>query len=363
MTGPSKAFQPIRVGRVQLGHRIAMAPLTRMRADEKTNVLPDFSEEYYEQRASRPGTLLITEAAMISPEAGGYANAPGIHSKEQVERWRGIFGRIHKSGSFVYSQLIAMGRRAPEKVMGKGNVVAPSDIPVNNGDVPRPLTEKEIQGYVQQFVTAAKNAIEAGADGVELHAANGYLFDQFQHENSNHRTDRYGGSIENRARFTLETIDAVSKAIGADRTAVRFSPWESTGDMNYGVSAIPQWSYLAVELEKRRLQGQELAYVHLTEPRVAGQVDREQKSHESNDFFRQIYRGVLVRAGGLGDIALINELCAKDDKLVIAVGRHFISNPDLINRFEAGIPLNKYHRPTFYGQGRIGYTDYPFAST
>uniref|UniRef100_A0A060TGC2 ARAD1D22440p n=1 Tax=Blastobotrys adeninivorans TaxID=409370 RepID=A0A060TGC2_BLAAD len=357
----SNAFKPIKVGRMELGHRITMAPLTRMRSDEKTHVLPKMAEEYYEQRASRPGTLIITEATFIGANAGGYPLAPGIYSDEQLAQWKKVFEKIHGKGSYVYAQLWALGRVAPEEVIGKGNVVSASDVPSSDGAVPRPLSVEEIRQYVKDYATAAKKAVEAGADGVEIHGANGYLLDQFLHENSNLRTDEYGGSIENRARFTLEVIDAVSEAIGADRTAIRFSPWGEFGDVDYGVSPIPQWSYLASELEKRRRNGKELAYIHLVEPRVGGNADRETQDHESNDFFRLIYGGIIIRAGGLCDRQLIDEYTNKEDKTLIALGRYFIANPDIVNRLERGIPLTKYNRDTFYSQGPEGYIDYPFA--
>lgn len=356
----SKAFEPVKVGRLELGHRVAMAPLTRMRADEKTQALPDVAVEYYEQRACRPGTLIIAEAAFISPESRGYPKSPGMWTKPQLDQWKKVFDAIHAKGCFVYAQLIAMGRVAPEGVVGKGNVVGPSAVAAAGEDQPRALTEQEIQQYVRDFATAAKNAVQAGADGVEIHAGNGYLVDQFLHENSNVRTDKYGGSIENRARFALEVIDAISQAIGPDRTAVRFSPWGEFGDVDYGVSAVPQWSYLAAELEKRRIAGKELGYVHLIEPRVGGNDDRDKKDHESNDFFRLIYGGMLMRAGALADMKLIDDLVTKDQKALVALGRYFVSNPDLIDRLEKGIPLTKYHRPTFYSSGLEGYIDYPF---
>lgn len=370
MTVSNNAFKPIKVGRLQLGQRIVMAPLTRLRADEKTHVLPEMSEQYYEERASRPGTLIITEATFLAEKAGGFPSAPGIYTDEQVARWKNIFEKIHAKGSYVYVQLWNLGRVAPEKVMGKGNVMSASDVVFDGSDLPgeyyapenkpRPLTVDEIHQFVEDYVTAAKKAIEAGADGVEIHSANGYLLDQFLHENTNHRTDEYGGSIENRARFTLEVVDAVSKAIGADRTAIRFSPWGDYGRVDYGVSAVPQWSYLAAELEKRRREGKELAYVHLVEPRAGGYEDRDSSNHESNDFFRLIYGGILVRAGGFGDRKLLEQVTSQEEKTVVAIGRYFISNPDVIDRLEKGLPLTPYDRDTFYSKGPKEYIDYTF---
>jgi NADPH2 dehydrogenase len=203
-------FTPIKVGNIDLKHRVVMAPLTRFRAID--HVPNDLVAEYYEQRASRPGTLLITEATFISAAAGGYDDAPGIWSEKQVEGWSKVFDRIHRKGSSVFVQLWALGVQAYPQVLEKEGLpfVSASDVPMEKGGkIPHSLTRNEIQKYIQDYIYAAKNAIAAGADGVEIHSAHGYLLDQFLHENTNLRTDEYGGSIENRARFTLEVVDAL----------------------------------------------------------------------------------------------------------------------------------------------------------
>ena len=364
----SNLFKPLKVGSLDLQHRIAMAPLTRLRAIG--HQVGDIHVEYYAQRASRPGTLLITEATFISEAASGYANAPGIYKKEHVEGWSKVFKGIHQKKSFVYVQLWALGRSAYKADLDARGLpfVSASDVPVPSSSpdtpspVPRPLTKEEIKQYVQDYVQAAKNAIEAGADGVEIHSANGYLLDQFLHENTNTRTDEYGGSIENRARFILEVVDAVSEAVGADKVAIRLSPWGIFGDVENGVSPIPQFSYLVAEFQKRALAGKELAYVHLVEPRWAFNKDAtgEIFIEGDNAFVRLIWKGVIMKAGGYNPESAKEEADA-DDKVLIAIGRNFISNPDVVNRFEKNIALNKYDRTTFYGGSEVGYTDYPFA--
>lgn len=367
MSEQSNLFKPIKVGDIELSHRVAMAPLTRMRA--LGGVPQDIHATYYGQRASRPGTLIITEGTFISEKAGGYPNAPGIHSKEQVAAWKKVFNAIHANKSFVYVQLWALGRAAIKTEMDAKGLpyVSASNIPesTTNLDSPEPrgLTVPEIKEYVQDYVQAAKNALEAGADGVEIHDANGYLLDQFLHENSNNRTDEYGGSIENRARFTFEVVDALCAAIGADKVGIRLSPWNTFGNMEPGVSPIPQFSYVLTELERRGREGNRLAYVHVVEPRWALKKDIHDV-HEmdgSNEFVGVIWKGTLIRSGGYS-LELAKRDADEKDNVLIAMGRFFISTPDLVDRWEKGIPVNKGNRDTYYTEGPVGYTDYPFAN-
>lgn len=361
-------FKSLKVGRLTLNQRIAMAPLTRMRATGN-QVQDNLHPLYYGQRGSSPGTLLITEATFISAAASGYPNAPGIFKPEHIEGWKKVTAAVHKNKSFLYVQLWALGRVANKALLDSLNLplVSASDIKENPNDesapAPRPLTKPEIKEYIVNYVQAAKNAIEAGADGVEIHGANGYLLDQFLHENTNRRTDEYGGSVENRARFALEVVDAVSAAIGADRTAIRLSPWGEFGGMEVGISPIPQFSYLVTELQRRALAGNELSYIHLVDPRWTLSTDGSglKYTEGSNAFVREIWKGVLVRANGF-ELDSSKEETNNDDKLVIAVGRHFISTPDLVARWKSGTALNEYDRDTFYTSGATGYTDYPFAS-
>lgn len=358
-------FKPIKVGRLSLQNRVVLAPLTRSRAPK--HLVTPLQVTYYEQRASRPGTLLITEATFISEAASGYPTSPGIYRPEHIEAWRPVFKAIHDKGSFVFVQLWALGRAALKKDLDRRGLplVSASSVPefVNNpsGPIPHALTREEIKQYVRDYANAAKNAIEAGADGVEIHSANGYLLDQFLHENTNQRTDEYGGSVENRARFVLEVVDAASEAIGADRVAIRLSPWGVFGSMDPGVSPIPQFSYVITELQKRANAGHELAYLHLVDVRWSFKTNvyDDVKLEGNNDFARLIWKGVLIRASGYVYKSAVEET-QKDDKLLIGMGRLFISNPDLIDRWEQGIELNAYNRATFYTKGAAGFTDYPF---
>ena len=359
-------FKPLKVGNFEVQNRVALAPLTRFRAPN--HLVTDLQPVYYGQRSSSPGTLLISEATFISEAASGYDTAPGIYNEEQVKAWSKVTDAIHANKSFFFVQLWALGRSAVKADLDKRGLpyVSASDIGENsiNPDAPKPtpLTKNDIKQYIKDYVHAAKNAIAAGADGVEIHSANGYLLDQFLHENVNQRTDEYGGSIENRARFTLEVVDAVSEAVGASRVAIRLSPWGIYGNVDPGVSPIPQFSYVIAELEKRALEGKQLAYISLVDPRVLfDSQQNEIETEHSNDFVRQIWNGVIVKASGFNYESAKAET-EKDDKVIIAFGRDFIANPDLVERFKQNIPLNKYDRSTFYTPGPKGYTDYPFAN-
>lgn len=227
----SVLFQPIKVGNHQLEHRVVLCPLTRCRADVN-HVPTDLMKEYYTQRTTKGG-LLITEATFISPTAGAYPQVPGIYNEEQVAAWKKITDAVHAKGGIIYLQLWHVGRATSSKLLPDGKQpVSASAVAIQGpnllGDeyeVPHPLSVEEIAEIVQDYVKASENAIRAGFDGVEIHSANGYLLDQFINTSSNKRTDQYGGSIENRARFTLEVVDAVTKAIGHNRTGIRFSPW------------------------------------------------------------------------------------------------------------------------------------------
>lgn len=361
----SRLYAPIKVGDMELKQRIALPPLTRMRAPN--HVVTDLQPQYYGQRAHAPGTLLISEATFISAAAGGYPSAPGIWNKEQTQAWSKVIKAVHDKKSFFFVQLWALGRSAFKSDLDSNGLpyVSASDVPesVNNPDSPkpRPLTKDEIKQYVKDYVNAAKNAIEAGADGVEIHSANGYLLDQFLHENTNHRTDEYGGSIENRARFLFEVVDALIETVGANRLAVRISPWGTLGELELGVSPLPQFSYVVAELEKRALAGNGIAYLSLVEPRFVFQKDfTTAEASGDNTFVRTIFTGVIVKASGYEKKSAEKE-ADEDDKVVVAVGRHFIANPDLVGRWKYDLELNPYNRHTFYTSGPEGYIDYPFS--
>ncbi|KDQ08779.1 hypothetical protein BOTBODRAFT_37639 [Botryobasidium botryosum FD-172 SS1] len=351
----SKLFEPIQVGDVTLQHRVAMAPLTRYRADEE-HVHGQIAVDYYAQRASTPGTLLFTEATFIAPEAGGYANVPGIYTDAQIAAWKKVTDAVHAHGSFIYLQLWALGRTAePAVLAAEGHdLVAPSAIPKPGGATPRALTAEEVKKYVRLYAQAARNAVHrAGFDGVEVHSANGYLLNQFLLDTANERTDEYGGSIENRSRFSLEVLAAVTEAVGESKTGIRFSPWGAFQVVRTA-DPIPTFTYLINTIREKHPN---LAYIHLIEP------DQEKRAEESNDFARKLWAPRPFLSAGLHD-AVSGPKAADERGDVVVYGRYFISNPDLPLRLKRGIELSPYNPKTFYLRGPTqseGYTDYPFA--
>ncbi|KAJ7612338.1 FMN-linked oxidoreductase [Mycena polygramma] len=366
----TQLFQPMTIGPVSLEHRIVLAPLTRMKSDAATYVpfLP-LVKDYYTQRGTIPGTLLIAEATNIAAKAGGIPSMPGIWSPEQIKAWKEVVTSVHAQGSFIFSQIVAMGRVAIPAVLKADDptfsFVSASDIPIVEGDErPRPLTISEIQEYVGLYAQAAKNAMEAGFDGVEIHGTNGCLVDQFLQDVSNNRTDSYGGSVENRARFTLEVVKAVTDAIGESNTALRLSPWNPSAGMGMD-DPVPTFSYVVSEI--KRLYPK-LAYLHLIEPRIASDLNVEMSpdnATQSNDFLREIWGDrPLISAGGFDRETAI-KLAEHRKNALVAFGRHFIANPDLPRRLEKNISLHPYDRSTFYLPGQDsprGYTDQPFAT-
>ncbi|CAK5262896.1 unnamed protein product [Mycena citricolor] len=350
-------FQPILVGEMQLKHRVVMAPLTRNRSDPDRVPLP-LVKEYYVQRASQPGTLIISEAMFIDERAAGCLYVPGLWSEAHIAAWKEIVDAVHAQGSFIYMQLWAHGRAAQPDTLGEHAYVSASDIPLSYRPAdeikPRPLSITEIAEYVELYARGAKYAVEgAGFDGVEIHGANGYLIDQFTQDVSNVRSDEYGGSIENRTRFALEILDAVVAAVGLRKR----------------VSASVRGTTIKVKNSRsNRIKARypDLAFIHAVEPRVAGGdilADDTIPEDVSNDFIRDIWASDtrrLISAGGYKRASAIRD--AEKGEL-IAFGRLFISNPDLASRLLHDYPLNPYDRDTFYVDGVSdprGYTDYPF---
>ncbi|KAL2013209.1 hypothetical protein VTN00DRAFT_734 [Thermoascus crustaceus] len=357
----SKLFTPLKVGRMELPQRIAMAPMTRFRADDSHVPLP-IVKDYYEQRASVPGTLIVTEGTFVSARAGLYRNIPGIYTPEQMARWKEITDAIHAKGSFAYLQLWGLGRVADPSALkeeGPYDLISSSAVPVSEGaPTPRALTEEEIWSFIGDYAQAAKNAIAAGFDGVEIHGANGYLIDQFIQDTCNQRTDRWGGSVENRARFALEVTKAVVEAVGADRTGIRLSPWSTFQGMRMA-DPVPQFSYLAQKLAEFKL-----AYVHVVESRIAGNADIE--ASETLDFFFDAYGTAtpILVAGGYTTPSAKEavDVRYKDHDVVVAFGRPFTSNPDLPFRVREGIEFVPYEREHFYvPKSEKGFADYPFS--
>lgn len=352
MASTTKLFKPLKLGRNELLNRLALAPLTRFRVDDKHVPLQPMNSEYYAQRSTSPGTLLITEATLIAPQAAGYGNAPGIWSDAQIASWKQTADAVHAKGSVIYMQLWALGRVAPlaglKAELGEGaKVVGAGDVPAEGmQDTPTPLTEEEIWQYVGYYTQAAKNAIAAGFDGVEIHGANGYLIDQFIQDVSNNRTDAWGGSIEKRARFALEVAKAISEAIGGDRVGIRLSPYSGFQSMKMAPEKIrPQFQYVVRELKKFGL-----AFIHLVEPRVNGNEIREDIGDESISDLVDLWdnQSPVLLAGGFTPESARKSADEEypDKDVVIVFGRYFISTPDLVFRIKEGIELTKYDRST-----------------
>jgi N-ethylmaleimide reductase len=352
-------FEPIRVGALELPNRIVMAPLTRQRA-AAGNVPTELNALYYAQRAG--AGLIISEATQVTPEGQGYANTPGIHSEAQVEGWRLVTEAVHRAGGRIFLQLWHVGRIShPCFQPGHAAPVAPSAL-TPPGEVytpegkkpyvtPRALELDEIPAVIATYAEAARRARRAGFDGIEVHGANGYLIDQFLLDGTNHRTDAYGGSVENRARFLLEVTRAVAEAWSPDRVGVRLSP---RGRFN-GMHDSDREATFSFAVS--RLDALGLAYLHLVDPVAQGPFDNPEVPRLAPRL-RPLFRGPLIIAGGLDREAAIQQLSAGDADLV-AFGTHFISNPDLPERLRLDAPLQQADRSTFYGGGARGYTDYP----
>jgi len=323
--------------------------------------------EYYSQRCHTPGTLIITEATAVSYQAQGQDNAPGIYTEAQVEGWKKVTRAVHDKGCFIYCQLWAMGRAGDPATHARHglDLVSASAIPFGDRETPRALRTEEVKEFVQSFTDAAKNAIRAGFDGVEIHSANGYLLDSFLQDVSNTRTDQYGGSVENRTRFPREVIQSVSAAIGESRTAIRLSPWSYFQGMRM-TDPITTFSYLISAIADTHPN---LAYLSMIEPRIYGWLDNpdtySESMTDSNDFARKIWSPrPYVTGGGYSTDMESAVKAASQPGVIVAYGRSFIANPDLVERIRNGIPFNPYDRNTFYVLGPKavkGYTDYPFA--
>ena len=361
MARNSRLFEPLQIGSMKLQHRIVMAPLTRFRANEDHVPVLPLVKDYYLQRALNPGTLLITEATFISPQASGFDNAPGLWTPEQLAAWKEVTDAVHQAGSYIYCQLWALGRAASPKVLEKKglDVVSSSAVPIDSRSaLPRAMSEEEVWRFVRAYADAAKNAVEmAGFDGVEIHAANGYLVDQFTQDTCNQRTDAWGGSIEKRARFGLEVAKAVIEAVGAEKVGIRLSPFSTFQGMRMA-DPLPQFTYLI-----NGLKALKLSYLHLVESRVHGTLDKEQTEDLDELINLWDVSPVLLAGAYEADSAVARvdkDYPTKD--IGICFGRHFISNPDLAFRIQTGIPFNKYNRKTFYKKmSPKGYVDYPFS--
>lgn len=365
MTTPD-LFTPLTLGDLALSHRVVMAPLTRMRANADDNAPNPMMARYYGQRTSTGG-FLIAEASQVTPEGKGAPCTPGIHSAAQVEGWKLVTDAVHARGGRIFLQLWHMGRLShPSHQPGGGLPVAPSAIAARGEaltadfrrepfPVPRALETAEIPALVEAYVRATRNAQAAGFDGVEIHAANGYLLEQFLQSRTNRRTDVYGGSIANRCRLVLEIVQAVTGVRGATRVGIRLSPYGIANDSGEA-DPMPLYSHLV-----RALDAFGLAYLHLIEPRASGagqaEVDHQDVPSAAR-LFRPLWRGALIAAGNFRGESAAATLAAGDAD-AIAFGRFFISNPDLPERLRAGAALAPYQRATFYSRGPEGYVDHP----
>jgi len=359
MTGPT-LFSPLRLGAIEAPNRIAMAPLTRNRARPADDAPVALHAEYYAQRAT--AGLLITEASQISPEGKGYAWTPGIHSAAQVAGWRAVNDAVHARGGRIVIQIWHVGRVSHTSLQPDGRApVAPSAIAAGTQtfdgtgfvptSVPRALESDEIARIVQDYAQATRNARAAGFDGVEIHAANGYLIDQFLRDGSNRRTDGYGGAVENRVRFLSEVVASVTSAWEASRVGIRLSPFSNAN----GVSDSDPMTLFAAAVDVIDRAG--LAYLHMVEGQTGG--PRQLAPGEDIGALRGRFRGAYIANNGY-DRELAMEAVASGRADMVAFGRPFIANPDLVERLRRGAALNTPDRATFYGGGAEGYTDYPF---
>jgi len=342
-------FDPLRIGNIELDNRIVMGPMTRSRANDE-GIQPPYAAQYYSQRAS--AGLIITEATNVSPMAKGYIRTPGIYTEQQIESWRAVTEAVHARGGKIFMQIFHTGRIAlPDFLPNRATPVAPSAVRAKGSNytdegmkefvTPREITREEIAQTVKDFGTAAENTIKAGFDGVELHAASGYIVQQFLTTNVNLRTDEYGGSIENRTRFIFEVFDAMLGKVDAQRVGVKFSPQIPFNDIEE-LDAGEVYPYMF-----ERLNNLGLAYVHV--------MDATGGSWHSK--LRPLYNGAYFAGGGFtrerGE-----ELLATGGADAIVFGTKFLANPDLPERFRRGVQLNEPDRATFYSPGEQGYTDY-----
>ncbi|KAF8023423.1 hypothetical protein BT93_F0814 [Corymbia citriodora subsp. variegata] len=370
-------FTPFQMGKFDLSHRVVLAPLTRCRA---INGIPlPAHVEYYAQRTTKGG-FLITEGTLISETGAGFPSTPGIYTEEQVEAWKKVVDAVHSKGGIIFCQLWHVGRASNQVYQPGGHAPISSTnqsisdkwkivMPNNTLDVPhkpRALQTHEVWQVIEQYHQAAKNAIRAGFDGVEVHGAHGYLIDQFLKDSINDRTDEFGGSIENRCRFLMEIVKVVVGEVGADRVGVRISPAidhmdaTDTDPLNLGLVVIERLNKFQNEISSK------LAYLHVTRPRFTANGTQNYGKEEEDEearltrTWRRAYQGAFMSSGSftreLGMKALAN-----GDADLISYGRLFISNPDLVHRFKVDAPLNGYNRETFYTQDPVvGYIDYPF---
>lgn len=359
----SPLFLPYTMGKITLGNRMVMAPMTRSRADNEMHRANDLMVEYYRQRAA--AGLIITEGIFVSEAAAGYIYVPGIYTKEQTESWKAVTSAVHNRKGKIFAQLWHTGRISHPDFHGGQLPLAPSAINpgvrsfthhgFRNTVTPQAMTQADIRQTVSDFKNAAKNAMDAGFDGVELHAANGYLFHQFFAVCANIREDQYGGTIENRSRFLFEVLDALQDVADYSRVGVRLNP---ALDHSFGItrdeSTVPTFDYII-----QQLNAYPLAYLHLSGFSKQEEADSMTAVLNVARRYREIYKGRLMINKGF-DAATANQVIVNGTADLVSFGVPFIANPDLPLRYRFGLPLNEVDRKTFYTRGPVGYTDYPF---
>ena len=359
MNQPQRLFTSFQLGPLTLPNRLVMAPMTRSRADNPGHVPTQMHVDYYVQRAT--AGLIITEGVQVSAQGVGYVNTPGMYSDAQVAGWRKVTDAVHAAGGRIFAQLWHVGRVshpffhdgelpvAPSAIKPAG-VQVYTDKGMEDAPTPHALTLAEIPGVVDQFRQAARQAKKAGFDGAEIHGANGYLLDQFLQDGANQRTDEYGGSVENRARFVLEVVRAVADELGADRVGIRFAPQGSSSLTDS--DPVGTFSYVTGQLNQFKL-----AYLHVIEALPGhGMARPDQPAVAAR--LRAIFNGAFILNGGYTQETAERAL-ANNEADLIAFGTPFIANPDLVERYRRGTALNAPDPATFYVPGRQGYTDYP----
>jgi N-ethylmaleimide reductase len=357
----SPLFTPFQVGAITAPNRLALAPMTRSRANNAGNVPTDSTVKYYVQRAS--AGLLITEGSQVSPQGVGYVYTPGIHSAEQVAGWKKVTDAVHAAGGRIFIQLWHVGAISHPFFHNGALPVAPSAVQPQHVKAftgkgqeeiptPRALETAEVKAVVEDFRKAAENAKAAGFDGVEIHGANGYLVDQFIQSSTNQRTDEYGGSVENRARFALEVVQAAIDVLGADRVGIRLSPTGNMGGI-HDENRLATFSYVTEQLNKFGL-----AYLHVIEALPGHPMAAKAGQEPVGPALRKIFTGPFILNGGYTQETAEKALTNNEADL-IAFGVPYIANPDLVARFEQGAALNQPDPATFYGGDDHGYIDYP----
>lgn len=357
-----KLFTSIKAGDMKLKNRLAMAPMTRNRAHNDANAPTKLHQDYYSQRAS--AGLIISEGSQISEQGVGYIDTAGIHNEQQIEGWKKVLDAVHEQGGLMQAQLWHVGRVSHthfhdgDKPVSSSSQNANTQVFTPNGfeptSDPRPLSVDEIKSVVDDFRQGARNAIDAGFDGVQVHGANGYLIEQFLHDSINDRTDEYGGSIENRARFLFEVLDAVINEVGEEKVSLRLSP----SNLNMGTDNDSQSKKLYEYVITKLNDEYNLAYLELVEA-LGGLEDHPHLAENVIDYYGQFYDGVLMTNGNY-DRESAMKIVEEGKANLVSFAREFLANPDLPKRFKIDAPLNEPDQQTFYGGDAAGYTDYPY---